>query len=568
VQDAKKTAEFWPVNNQNTLELSAGEILAIKIAEYIKSQIDNKIILPSTKMAARPGDFMILFRTRDEFTLEVVKQIKHLGLEVAGIDRILLSDNPAVLDLISVAKFTLNPEDDLTLACLLKSPLIGLKEEELQKLCLTRGEKSLWRHIQESSPDICETLKLFINMAVALNAKNFFHYLADVLGFREKLVAAVGLDCDDAIDELLNYSYNYATTTDCSLQSFIFWFENYRIDIKRGVENSDKIKIMTIHASKGLQAPCVIMCDTTSLPVSTGRFVWDKDGTALSAKNSNYVPEFFKNLKEEERKKSIQEYLRLLYVAMTRAEDHLIICGYLGQTKLPEHCWYNLVSFAMQGLPMVTEDEKFIYRREESDMVYADTAVCKEAEQIVYVKRPLHLYDQTKFAPEIAATHDRSPLIPNYSLKYGLVFHKILEDGIKLGNIQNLKSHPLITTLSEETQNKIKLSIDRISGNKEFTDLLDNAIKTELSVGTYEEGQVKIGRIDLLVIEEDKVTIIDYKSDSTPPVSLDLVPQNYINQLNSYRSIIQKLYKNHKVFCKILWLENGMLTMVNYSKVS
>lgn len=565
-KDAKKAEEFWPINNQNIEDLPAKKVLAIKIAEYIKSQIDNGIVLPSTGKAARPGDFMILFRTRDEFTIEVVKQIKHLGLDVAGIDRILLSANLAVLDLISAAKFTLNPEDDLNLACLLKSPLIGLREEDLQKLCQSRGKKSLWQHMQDSTHKVCIKLELFINIAKTLNAKNFFHYLADVMGFREKLVTSIGLECNDAIDELLNYSYNYATTTDCSLQSFIFWFENYQIDIKRRVENSDKIKIMTIHASKGLQAPYVIICDTTSLPVTTCRFVWDKNGTALSAKNSNYVPEFFKNLKEIEQKKSKQEYLRLLYVAMTRAEDNLVICGHQGQTKIPEHCWYNLVSLAMQGLPMTIDGEKFIYQREKFSTEYINTDNHPaEKEKIVYIKQSPHHYDHTKFEPEIGDGTNistRSPLFQNNSLKYGLVFHKILEDGIKLGSLQNLKNHPLITTISEELQNKIKLSIDRISENKEFNDLLNNAIKTEVSVGTYEGGQVKIGRIDLLIIEENKVTVIDYKSDNSPPTLPHLVPQNYINQLNAYRNIIQKLYKNHTIFCKILWLENGRITEV------
>jgi ATP-dependent helicase/nuclease subunit A len=564
--NSKKTEEFWPINNQTSLKLPVKEDLAIKIAEYIKMKIDSKITLPSTGKIIKPGDFMILFRTRNDFTLEVVKQLKHFDLEATGVDRIILGSNLAVLDLISLAKFVLNPEDNMNLACLLKSPLIGISEEELQELCLSLGKKSLWCHLQDLSHKTCDQLVIFCDLSRELNTKNFFHYVVDVLGFREKLVAAIGHDSDDAINELLHYSYNYAITHNVSLQNFIFWFENYSVDIKRSVENSNKIKIMTVHGSKGLQAPYVIMCDTTSLPIATSRFIWDKNNELLSAKNSNYEPEFFKNLKEEEKLKAKQEYLRLLYVAMTRAEDHLIICGYLEQTKLPDHCWYELVRDGMRDLEVTVnaKDGKIIYKNNEENLpnqigFQINNLKTELNYPSINIARPRLPYRKAKIERQSSSFRSNSPISMDHSLKYGLIFHKILEDGIKTGSLINLKNHPLIMTVPKNMQDKIRSSVIKIINNKQFTTLLKGTIKTELALGEILEDKTKIGRIDLVIWDNNNLIIIDYKSDSNPPTRREMVQINYINQLNFYRNVMQKLYQNYKVSCKILWLDNGNL---------
>jgi len=593
-ENNKVEKSIWPIEKVN-LD-SAKIILAKKIAAYVKEQLNSGRTLPSTGQKISAKDFLILFRTRDEFTNEVIKALKDAKIDTTGLDRIALKKDLGIVDLLAIAKFVINPHNDLNLAALLKSPIFGLSEEELYVLAIGSGKGSrhceersdvaiscfmrsprqafgpprdddLWQRLVQDDRYIKITTKLdeFVLLYKNLPLVDFFLYITDVLSYRNIIAQN-----DEAIDEFLALSKNYFLEHSNGMQSFIYWFEENEISIKKEKLAKNKLRIMTTHGAKGLQAPIVILCDTTKLPHLSDRFIWDDNDEMFSAKSSSYVPEFYQTLKDNQRHKAYQEYLRLLYVGLTRAEDYLVICGYQENNQMPENCWYNLARKSMQELGTLKNN---------GNLVYGETGEGKAEEGINVELLP------SSRGSTISATVGIQPCLPNIndilsklaslrfakdnesaqnplSLQYGLVFHKILEDAISSKKISNLSTHPLIATLDCESQQRIQARLQKLTSNNEFTQLLKYDVKTELSFGYKQNSEIHIGRIDLLVIKEDQITIIDYKSDFKPATNIESIPEAYLKQLTLYNKAVAEIYPNKFINCSILWLENGNLQKV------
>jgi ATP-dependent helicase/nuclease subunit A len=555
-------AGFWDIvtNDKNHNTDKAKTLLAQKISHYIKTELASARIVPSTGKTIAPSDFMILFRKRDELTDEVIKAIKDEAIAVEGLDRISLKENLAVQDLLSAAKFVLNTKDELNLAALLKSPLIGISEQELYDIAVSRKELSIWQYIQKNCGSLYAKLNQFIELFKETNLGTFFQYIVDIIGHRDNLNAHCGPASNDAIDELLYAASDFSNQENTSLQNFIFWLEGYNSSIKRDSSASDKVKIMTLHASKGLQAPFVILCDTSSTPTSSDRFLWDEKGRTLSAKNSNYVPDYYTELKEKQKQKAYAEYLRLLYVGMTRAEDHLIICGYQGGKALPENCWYELVRASMEKIAQPQDDGTLIYGKAETS--------CPEIENNQSSKISIDFFAPTKNNPitikdktETKPLQEQipSPLSTRDPMGYGLVFHKILEDAINAKQLDMMQNHPLINTLGSALQNRMRVSIEKIIANHELRDLIKKEVRTEITIGSDLENKKQVSRLDLMIKNDNEIIIIDYKSDISPPSENQNIPDNYEKQLTFYKQIIGKIYNGYKIRTMILWLENGQL---------
>ena len=555
--------EFWPIVKSEVDTTSSKAQLAQKISTYIKQTLGSGKILAATNKVITPNDFMILFRKRDEFTKEVITALQNDGVAVAGLDRITLRENLAIQDLLAIGKFVLNPQDDLNLATILKSPIIGISESLLYDIATNRSKQSIWNYIgleQHSSKKykyLFEQLNVFSEIYQKTNVETFFQYLVDVLGFRQALNGSCGPDSNDAIDELLYACQDFSSQNNNSLQSFIFWIENSDSSIKRDASSSDKVKIMTLHGSKGLQAPIVILCDTTSLPTNNDYFIWDTDSTCLSAKNSTDVPDYYIELKKIKQQKVYAEYLRLLYVGMTRAEDHLVVCGYEGGRSISENCWFELVHKAMKEIAIEVDDGRLIYGTNSDHFDPADNK-SSDIAKIEYFY-PSNKIFQKDVNESISVQYISNSLSTVNPAQYGVIFHKILEDSVSTKEIATMNDHPLIGTLDEKSQKRIKKSIELLSTNVEFNRLIQNHTLTELSIGTLGDEKIKLGRIDLMIHLKEEIVIIDYKSDIKPSDNPESTPVNYITQLLSYKEIIQKIYPKKKVRVQILWLENGQL---------
>ncbi len=504
---------------------------------------------------------MILFRSRDDFTDEVIKALKEAKIDITGLDRISLADDLAVADLIAIAKFVLNPENDLNLATLIKSPILGLSEQELYKLVIAAKDNKipLWEYVKfsEQYSIIKDKLEEFLALYHFFPLNNFFPYITDIMDYRNIMNKN-----DEAIDEFLKLSNDYFLEYGNSLQNFIYWLLKNPIIVKRDTESSNKLRIMTVHGSKGIQAPIVILCDTTKLLTMSNRFIWDENDQLLSAKSSSYIPEFYEAIKAKEQHKAYQEYLRLLYVGMTRAEDHLVICGYQGNSKIPENCWYELIRKSLQEIGSLDTDGNVTYGDNSlaSSNQNLPTRLAKSKKTELGITTTPALWSLSKTV-RLSYTNIKTEASYRNAdlLEYGLVLHKILEEAVRNKNLINITYHPLITTLDSTLQKRIKTSLEKILINEEFKELLKYDSKTEVSFGYKTDSEIKIGRVDLLIIQKERIIIINYKSGKS---NKELIPDTYIKQLRFYKQAFSEIYPDKIIDCKIIWLDRGVIVNV------
>ena len=268
--------------------------------------------------------------------------MKNKDIAVAGIDRIRMCESEAIIDILSLAKFVLLPEDDLNLAIFLKSPFIELNEKELYDLCVVRGKLSLYEFIVQNNKELADRLNIFRKKYLDYNLSEFFFNIIEIEKYRAKLVAYHHQEAHDAINEFLELSNNFYKNEINSLQHFIFWLENSDVEIKRDLDSSDAVRIMTVHGAKGLQSKIVILVDKVTAHFPHRIFLWDEEGHVLWPGNSNNYNREYTRLLDEKKKKEYDEYMRLLYVALTRAEDNLQIAGYSG-SKIDNKSWYYTI---------------------------------------------------------------------------------------------------------------------------------------------------------------------------------------------------------------------------------
>lgn len=345
--------------------------LAGAIAGRIHQWIERGEMLPSKGRPVGPGDIMILVRRRGGFVHEMVRALKERDIDVAGVDRMVLSDQIAVMDLIALGRFLLLPNDDLTLATVLKSPLIGLDEEELFELAHGREEHRLWRELRRRAPEnvsFARADRLLSSYLARTDTTPPYELFAGILAEgepsgRRRILERLGIEAADPLDEFLAQALEYERGHVASLQGFLHWLEASESDIKRDMEGGEggRVRVMTVHGSKGLQAPIVFMPDTLQLPRGTAKILWGEreDGVPfpLCAPAKPEDAPASTAAKEAAERKRNEEYRRLLYVAMTRAEDRLYVAGWATKQRAPEGNWYELIRNALSGIATPVDDQ-------------------------------------------------------------------------------------------------------------------------------------------------------------------------------------------------------------------
>ncbi len=299
---------------------------------------------------------MILVRRRSGFVAELLRELKRLQVPVAGTERMVLANQLAVMDLMALGQFLLLPEDDLTLATVLKGPLMGLDEEQLFELAYQR-EGSLWQTLRRHGAPWARSATTQLGTLLARADYLPPHELyAELLsgGCRRRLLARLGHEAADAIDEFMAQTLAYEQQHVPSLQGFLAWLERGEVEVKRDLDQAgrDEVRIMTVHGSKGLQAPIVFLPDTLSVPTRLPPLLWPEQERIMlwapGAGSGEPVSSQAKALATEKRN---QEYRRLLYVALTRAEDRLYVCGWRTGRSFGGTSWYDLVNEGMLAMP-------------------------------------------------------------------------------------------------------------------------------------------------------------------------------------------------------------------------
>ena len=378
---AAGVAELWPVVKKEEIEEkdqspwplpiiqqqtnTIHSLLAQSIVDKIKVWLNSNEVLPATNDFIQPQDILILVRKRSKLVTNLIQLLKQEKIPVAGADRLILNEHIAIMDLLALGQFLILPQDDLTLACLLKSPLIGLDEDSLFDIAYGRSG-NLWLALKEK-PKYQETynfLKEILGLADLKPTYELFNYILSTLGGRARFIQQLGDEVNDVLDEFLSEALAYDSANPPSLQGFIHYIQQQPLEIKRALTHKNQVRIMTIHGSKGLQSPIVILADTTDTPSNNkDGLLWqfDKHEQAVRlflSPSSGDDCKATKQLKAEQLQKTNDEHARLLYVALTRAQDSLYVCGSQTTKELKDECWYSQIERAMQSIGEHDEENR------------------------------------------------------------------------------------------------------------------------------------------------------------------------------------------------------------------
>ncbi len=588
--------EFDPWNPPlDIVESSSG---AIQMASHISEKIAGwigKEDLKSYDRKIEAGDIMILVRSRTAFIDQLVRALKIKNIPVSGVDRMILSEQLVVQDLCAAANFALLPEDDLTLSCLLKSPFIGWNEEQLYDVCYNRGSQSVWASVKEKADkDLVNWLENIIQNSGKSRPYEFFSNIlqtscpAHTSGL-SAIKARLSDESLDPLNEFLNEVLGFESDNIPTLQNFIQSQLHNETQIKRQMEQAgNAVRIMTVHGAKGLQAPIVILPDTVRANGSTKptRILWpEKSGADLPyfCPTSTNLPTPCEEAMSALKLKNDEEYRRLLYVALTRAEEQLYIGGYKGSKAISDECWYNYAQRGFENLPHVEtlEDGTLQYKNAATSKP-DNSHKNKETGTTKKIVTPQWLFETIKEEPfpprPLTPSRPSEPEVPtlsplkadqDYRFLRGNITHKLLQILPDLPSENRKEAAEKYVKqpahgLSEKIQGSIVKETLNILENPKFSMIFGPNSMAEVPVtGLLDNNRLISGQIDRLLVTDDEVLIIDYKTNRPPPKNVQDVPLIYKNQMKAYADIMRRIYPNRNIRCALVWTDGAELMEIN-----
>ncbi|MER2519389.1 MAG: double-strand break repair helicase AddA [Bdellovibrionales bacterium] len=585
--------------------------LSERIAATIEGMLARHEIMPGLSRPVAPGDIMILVRQRGNFAGTMVKALKRRRIPVMGVDRMRLSEQLAVKDVLALAAFALLPEDDLTLATVLKGPLVGLSEDHLMELATGR-EGSLWKRLglfaQEriGEPVWGRAQAYLMRWLNAADMMTPFSMISGVLNGvcpasdlsgRQALWTRLGPDALDPLDELLNAALHDSRQHMPSLQGFLQRFAANQGEIKRemdkgggGTEGGGQVRIMTVHASKGLEAPIVFLpdCGQVPSPQNLPKWHWDEaEGTFFYLpRKPRSGPALAAYALAGQRQQ--EEYKRLLYVALTRAANRLYVAGWESDKKGQGASWHELARRALVveegdggGASAASEDpaQPFYPLATLSDPLPDDwNGVAKTSssetkrapEQLpelplwaVVAPEP-EAQEERLLAPSRQAQPQEIPIppaaaTPDALFARGKIIHRLLQS---LPDLPEARREEVARQflanprhrLSEAQQDEVRGEVMAILSHTEFAPLFGEGSRAEVPIaGQLADGSRWSGQIDRLCLRDGAVWVVDYKTNRPPPRDPRDIPAVYAAQMKAYRALLQEVYPGRQVRCFLLW---------------
>ena len=332
-------------------------------SDYIKKIAQQiKFIVDSGKYTA--GEIMVLVQQRNQFVAPLVSELKKLDIPVAGSDRIVLPDFPMIRDLLNLVRWCLNQADDYSLCCVLKSPIFGLKEQDIFNLCKNKNDTNqsrvrddknavlttVFEVLETLYPDIYSYLLDVKNKSEYMAPYSFFSYVLNNNNIKHNFISALGNQVIDPMEEFMTICLSYERTQPGILYHFIKWFITGGSEVTRDMDASSGVRIVTVHGSKGLESSVVFLIDTIHMPksdkivpISSGNmpvWLWVPRGEGSQA---------YADVSEKQSNVQMAEYYRLLYVAMTRAKDELYIHGFTPDKNPPVNAWHTQLWRVLAG---------------------------------------------------------------------------------------------------------------------------------------------------------------------------------------------------------------------------
>ena len=620
--------EDWKAPFDETPESAPAAILARRIAATIKKWLERGegLARDGGKKPVTAGDILILVRKRDGFVSALMRQLKRAGIPVAGADRLKLTSHIAVEDLMALGRFVLMPGDDLSLSAVLKSPLFGFSEEELYRLAGERDPAaSVYDHLQELAAkeggkwDLASaTLQNWLSRADWAPVHEFYAHILGRDRGRAKFLARLGSEAGDILDEFLAFALERERGGMPGLEGFLATLDQQSPEIKRELQQGrDEIRIMTVHAAKGLEAPIVFLVDSGGKPaesshlpnlqeLSLEKTLGPVPPAVLWASGKSSDNSMIRSLRGQLLESGEDEYRRLFYVGMTRAADRLIVCGYHGLREPTHRHWHKMAAEALgesadsNAVEFAVGDEQWSGLRystsapDDSDPEQTPSqSESLSAKLPEALKQPLANPKQPPrpLVPSSAglvidpASSDASlnqPLFsgesgPSQALERGRMTHRVLQllPDIAQSERQSWVSNYVNLALPEWTQQeRVKLaeSVLSIVTDEAFAPVFARGSRAEVSVvGTVTiagEERAISARLDRIAVATDRVLIADYKTNRTAPTSLSQIPAVHITQMALYRALLQPLYPDKPVEAALLYTETPVLIQLTDERLN
>ena len=610
--DDKQDIEGWRAPFDGLSQTSPEVRLAKRIQAEIMRLVASCTMTGPTgdRRPLRYGDMLVLVRRRGNAFDAVIQALKHASIPVAGADRLKLTEHIAIIDLMNLADALLLPQDDLALAVALKSPLFGLTDEDLFQLAWQRRGSLRAALDHHAAADgkfeaALERLKACEARVQRETPFAFYAWLLGGEGGRAQILRRLGHEANDALDEFLELALGYERKAPASLQGFMAWLRAADLEVKRDMEISrNEVRVMTVHGAKGLEAPVVFLVDTTSSPTDTqrpklvrmaqGNLAPHAPGIVVWAGRKADDPPEVAAARTAMLEETEDEYRRLLYVAMTRAADRLIVGGCMpgNMKKVREFSWYDLIVKGLENsglqLEALEPPEGTVKRYFRPEDVDAPAGVAEASPVTAPVALPPWL--RLLAPPESVAADFLRPSDP------------AADEGrhVRTGESVKLRARALLrgTLVHRLLQSLPDLATDRrrdaalkylarnadgwTDGDREaladgvlaliadprFASVFTAGGRAEVSiVGRLDRPglppRLVSGQIDRLVVTPDEVLIVDYKTNHAPPSSAAEAPLAYLRQLALYRAVLAKLYPQRPVRTALLWTETPELMEIS-----
>ncbi len=568
-------------------------VLAEHIAQSIKTMIDRGETIPVDgeprgafhRRPVHAGDFLILVQSRRDLFSEIIRACKALNLPIAGADRLKVGAEIAVKDLAAVLSFLATPEDSLSLACALRSPLFGWSESDLFHLAHYRDGPFLWPALRENREKYPRTFEIIDDLMRQLDFMRPYDLIERILTRhhgRKRLLARLGPEAEDGINALLGQALAYERTEIPSLTGFVTWMQADDLEIKRQMGAADgQIRVMTVHGAKGLEAPIVILPDTGPRRAPTDPDILYSDDIPLWRVPINDMPDAMRQSRDAHQTKQMNERERLLYVALTRAEKWLIVAtaGDLSktgdswyqkvfdaaqqagaqETEYPNGTGLRLMNPAWMTLPATTSSKE---APEETELPDVFQRPAPEPVPEPAVLSPSDLGGAKALAGE--AGQD-----PDVAMARGTAIHRLLEHLPPVPQLEHQQlAARLLSDLSPDLRTGAFEEAARVLSTLSLANFFGPEVLVETSVTGSIHGQPVFGTIDRLIVKDDSVIAVDIKSNAVVPNAPDAIPEGILRQMAAYFACLSEIYPNKTIKLAVLWTKTAEIMYLPHDLVT